>query len=79
MLKHRAEQVRAQIQADKLVKRLQDIANGTAKVDPKLVGVQVAAAKVLLAKTLPDLSQVAVTGEDGGPLQVVVQSLARGE
>lgn len=75
MLKHRQAEVRAQIQATKLVQRLQAIADGTAKVDPKLVAVQVQAAKVLLAKTLPDLSSVALTDGDGGPLKVVIQKL----
>lgn len=75
LLKHRQEQVRAQIQATKLVTRLQAIAEGTVKVDPKLVGAQVAAAKVLLAKSLPDLSQVAITDGEGGALQIVVKTL----
>lgn len=79
LLKHRQEEVRAQIQATKLVQRLQSIADGTAKVDPKLVAVQVAAAKVLLAKTLPDLSSVALTDGDGGPLKVVIQQLGEGD
>lgn len=75
LLKHRQEQVRAQIQATKLITSLQEIALGLKEFDPKVAAVQVRAATTLLAKTLPDLSSVSLTGEDGGPLQVLVQTL----
>lgn len=39
---------------------------------------QVNAAKILLSKIVPDLGRTEVTGEDGGPLKVVIQRFSDG-
>ena len=58
LLKHRAEEVRKQIQAAKLVQRLSDIADGTVKGDSALLGVQTRAAMGLLSLCVPTLSSI---------------------
>lgn len=72
----RQEEVRAHIQSAKLVQRLQDIANGEVRGEPALLGVQVRAALGLLAKTVPDVQSISLGGDDGGPLQIIVKTLA---
>ena len=61
------DDVRAKIQTSQLINRLTDHALGT--VD--LSATQVRAIEVLIKKTLPDLSAVTMTGEDGGPIETV--------
>ena len=78
LLKHRQEEVRAQIQASKLVQVVAGIATGEgvlAKLAPAEKAVRLQAAQILLRKTLPDLSSVEMTGEGGGPLTVVIKKL----
>jgi hypothetical protein len=58
--------IRDKIQTQQLVRRLTEHVNG--KVE--LSSTQVQAATVLLKKSLPDLSNVEVTGNGGGPVQV---------
>lgn len=59
--------VRAKIQASQLINVLQDHVLGKRELSQS----QIKAADVLLRKSLPDLSQVAMTGEDGGPVQTI--------
>lgn len=65
---HQAD-VRAKIQTSQLINRLTDHAHG--KVE--LTNTQVRAIEILLKKTIPDLSAVEMTGEDGGPVQHAVE------
>jgi hypothetical protein len=58
------EDVRAKIQASQLVNRLTDHVLGRTEMSPT----QVQAAKILLGKTLPDLSAVELAGEGGGEI-----------
>lgn len=57
--------VRKRIQTSQLVNRLQD--DGLGKIN--LTDGQRASIKILLGKSLPDLSTVQHTGADGGPLE----------
>lgn len=61
-----SDEVRAKIQASQLVNRLTDHVFGKVELSPT----QVSAAKILLGKSVPDLSAVQMTGEGGGPVQV---------
>jgi hypothetical protein len=62
------DKTRKKIQATQLIKRLTSHALGELEkpMDPS----QVRAAEILLKKTIPDLSNVEMTGEGGGPLSV---------
>jgi hypothetical protein len=66
------EDVRTKIQVSQLINVLQNHALG---VTEELPASRLKAIEILLKKTLPDLSQtdgkVEVTGQDGGPIQVV--------
>jgi hypothetical protein len=55
------EDIRRKIQASQLVNRLSAHAFGKAEMTPT----QIKAAEILLKKSIPDLSQVQGTGEDG--------------
>ena len=55
----RQDQVRQQIQASKIIARLTDCVMGKINLSPS----QVAAARTLLAKTLPDLTSVELSGD----------------
>jgi hypothetical protein len=57
--------VRDKIQASQLVNLLTNHALGKQELTPT----QVRAAEILLKKSVPDLSSVAMTGEDGGPIE----------
>jgi hypothetical protein len=60
------DDVRAKIQATKLVNRLQDHALGTVE----LSATQIKCAEILLKKSVSDLTSVAHTGEGGdGPIR----------
>lgn len=61
--------VRQRIQATKLVQRLQAHVNGEVKMSTS----QVRAAEILLRKSVPDLSAIQLTGEDGGPIEHVTR------
>lgn len=61
--------VRAKIQASQLINVLQNHALGLD--EKKLTPTRLKAIEILLKKSVPDLSQVAHTGEDGGPVQTV--------
>ena len=60
------EEVRATSQTSQLLNRLTDHVFGKVELSPA----QVASAKVLLGKSLPDLSAVQIAGQDGGPVQI---------
>lgn len=64
---HSAE-VRAKIQASQLINVLQDHAlTGEGELSP----IRLKAIEILLRKSVPDLSAVALTGPDGeGPMQI---------
>lgn len=60
--------VRAKIQSSQLINRLQGHANGTVELSPT----QVNAAKILLGKTVPDLSSVTLEGNPDKPLHTAM-------
>ncbi len=68
------DSTRAAIQTSQLVNRLQDfaLAKEGVDIDPN----RLKAIEVLLRKSLPDLSSVALTGEDGGPVVITRVELA---
>ena len=70
---YRADVVRAQIQADKLIKSLHAIAEGKAEGAPAALAVRVSAATALLRKTLPDLSSVELKSDPDNPLVTRVE------
>jgi hypothetical protein len=57
--------VRAKIQATQIINRLMQCVLGKVR----LSGEQVSAARILLAKSLPDLQHTEITGPYGGPVQ----------
>lgn len=59
--------VRQRIRVSQLLNRLNNHAAGKCEMSQT----QVRAAEILLKKSLPDLSSVEMTGEGGGPLQIV--------
>lgn len=59
---------RAKIQTSQLVNRLNAIGMGEADCSPT----QMKAIEILLRKSLPDLTSVALTGGEGGPVQITV-------
>jgi hypothetical protein len=68
-LKHQ-DWVKAKIMASQLINRLQKHALG----DREIMTVrQLQAAKILLAKTLPDLARGEVTGAEGGSVIVLIR------
>lgn len=70
---------RSIIKAEELLKKLQGFALG--EIDPKtgepiqLTQRQVSAYKICLAKAIPDLKAVELTGEDGKPITAAVKVL----
>lgn len=66
------DDVRAKIQASQLVNVLQNHALG---VTEELSPSRIKAIEVLLRKSLPDLSAIELTGEGGGPVQVIAAPL----
>lgn len=63
--KSHQDDVRKKIQASQLINRLTDHALGLVE----LSATQVRSIEILLRKSVPDLSQVELTGADGGPVQ----------
>lgn len=63
--------MRDRIQAGMLISRLQGLVNGDHDMPPHAVS----AALGLLKKTVPDVSSVEMTGEAGGPLEIVIRTL----
>lgn len=66
------EETRAKIKAAQIINRLQACIMGEVSLDAS----QVSAAKTLLNKVLPDLKAHEHTGDEGGPLQVIVRRYA---
>lgn len=73
------ERARSAIQTTQLIKRLQAFAlnqpgdqGEVVEIDPT----RLKAIEVLLRKSLPDLSAVAHSGGDGGPLNVIITRLS---
>ncbi len=62
------DQTRAKIKTSQIINRLTSHVLDNLELTPS----QVSAGLGLLRKTLPDLSQAELTGENGGPLQVSV-------
>lgn len=65
--------VRDKIQASQLINVLQNHALG--KDDKELSPTRLKAIEILLKKSVPDLSQVALTGENGGPVVVAATTV----
>ena len=70
MRKTHQDDVRSKIQASQLVNRLTNHALG----EVELSATQVRAIEILLKKTIPDLSAVELTGNDGGPVRIVAST-----
>jgi len=60
---------RQKIKASMLINRLQDHAFGEVDMSPT----QLKAAEILLKKVAPDLARTEMTGEDGGPQELVIR------
>lgn len=65
---HHAELTRQKIQAGVLINRLHRHAMGKLKMS----STQIRAAEALLDRSVAKLSQIQLTGEDGGPLRVEI-------
>lgn len=65
------EDVRAKIQAGQLIKVLHQQALG--EIDDLSLP-RMKAIEILLRKSLPDLSAVELTGQDGGPIRIIASS-----
>ena len=61
------DEMRRRIRVTLLLKKLEDHALG----ESEMSATQIRAAETVLRKAMPDLSTVALTGEDGGPVQSV--------
>ena len=70
-LNHNAD-IRAKIGSIHLAKRLEKHANG----ELELSSTQIQAAKILLAKTIPDLSAITLSGDQENP---IVHTLAQSD
>lgn len=67
------DRMRGRIQTGMLITRLHRITKGLVPGSPPQLMVQVAAAKVLLAKSLPDLQTVELTGDADRPLVILTR------
>jgi hypothetical protein len=67
--KNHQEDVRTKIQVSNLITRLHKYAMGEL-TDEDISTNRLNAIKLLLAKTLPDLSAIEITGEEGGPVKI---------
>lgn len=63
--------VRDKIQASQLINVLQNHALGL--TEQELTPTRLKAIEILLRKSVPDLSQVAHTGEEGGPVETITR------
>jgi len=71
--KNHQDDIRTKIKVSNLITRLQKYADGELD-DSDISPNRLSAIKLLLAKTLPDLSSVELTGKEGGPLEIVFHS-----
>lgn len=70
--KNHQDEIRAKIQASQLINVLQAHAlTGEGEITPT----RMKAIEILLRKSVPDLSAVELTGEGGGPVQVLAAPL----
>jgi hypothetical protein len=67
------DRLRGQIQTTALLKRLLKISRGRVTGSPAHLAVQVQAAKVLLAKSLPDIQSVMISGDGDAPLVILTR------
>lgn len=67
---HHQDEVRARIQVSQLINVLEGQALGTAAEE--ITPTRMKAIELLLRKSLPDLSSIALTGGDGGAIQIVM-------
>ena len=67
------DRMRGRIQTGMLISRLQKIARGDIDGNPQALMVQVNAARVLLAKSLPDLQTVTLAGDENAPLVILTR------
>jgi hypothetical protein len=64
-----SEEWRERIRTAGILERLERAAMGETEVTPT----QLKAAEIVLRKTLPDLARTEVTGDDGGPQELVIR------
>jgi hypothetical protein len=67
------DEVKAKIKTSQLINRLTDHALSDV---PIMDASQVNAARALINKVLPDVKSIEHTGEDGGPLKIVITRYA---
>ena len=67
------ERMRARIQTAQILGRLHRIVKGKERGTAADLAVRVAAAKVLLAKTMPDLQAVTLSGDSSAPLIILTR------
>ncbi len=63
------EEWRQKIQASQLINRVQGHALG----DVEMSATQLKAAEILLRKVAPDLARTEVSGQDGGPQELIIR------
>lgn len=68
------ERTRAKIQTSQILNRLEKCVNG----DVVLTSEQIAAARILLSKTLPDLSSVQLKGDADNPVSMALSVTVKG-
>ena len=64
-----SDEIRAKIQASVLIDFLTKHVKGEREMTPT----QVRSAEILLKKSVPDLSSIELTGQDGGPVETVTR------
>lgn len=64
-----SEEWRERIRTAGILERLEKAAMGELEVSPA----QLKAAEIVLRKTLPDLARTEVSGQDGGPQELIIR------
>jgi hypothetical protein len=75
LTKRQADTCRSHIQTTKILQRLQDHVHGKVILD----ATQVQSARILLAKSIPDLSSVEMQVEDTTPARSIEELIAQGK
>lgn len=75
LLKSQQADARTRIRVGMVIDTVQKMALGELPCDPQTMNARIAAARLLLAKALPDLSSVEMTGAEGGPVQITINKL----
>lgn len=65
------EKTKNLIRASQLLNRLTEHANGNVEMS----STQINAAKIVIGKYIPDLKAIEITGEGGGPVRIIANSL----